>query len=225
MTFASLPEILLKALGPQEWWPAPTPWQIMVGAVLTQNTTWTAVEKTMPELAHMGVLASPESLLATPPNRIEKAIRPCGFFRQKTKKLFHLAKFLIQEPAINSRPTPALREALRNVWGIGPETADAILCYAFERPIFVVDAYTRRIFSRHGWCHPLDSYGQIQSLVESQCLLNPPHDRGEFHALLVAIGKSFCKASNPLCHQCPLPSPSKPPHFTCSLSVSIGRSP
>ncbi len=198
---------LLHSYGPQFWWPADSPFEVMVGAILTQNTAWSNVEKAIAGLKGSGVL-TPEGLLEIPANRLQSAIRPSGYFRQKAQRLQRLCRFLVHEyggdlASMESVPLQELRRQLLDLKGIGPETADSILLYALGRPVFVVDAYTVRLFSRLGLCAEKEKYGTVQALFMN----NLPHEErlfNEYHALIVKHSKSTCKKRSPLCESCPL---------------------
>ncbi len=196
---------MLDALGPQGWWPAESPFEVCVGAILTQNTSWANVERAIANLKASGAL-SPEALAGMPAERLQELIRPSGFYRQKARRLRAFCRWLLEEGGIDSLselPTEVLRERLLSIGGIGPETADSILLYAFERPVFVVDAYTHRILSRHRIVDDEVQYQELQELF----MRNLPPDVGlfkEYHALFVAVGKRFCKKRNPVCKGCPI---------------------
>lgn len=199
-------ELLLKAFGPQHWWPGETTFEIILGAILTQNTSWANVEKAIANLKAAGCL-EPDKLHALDAEAIEKLIRPAGYFRLKTKRLRNFMKWFLDEyggdlDAMASVETRRLREELLSVSGIGPETADSILLYALNRPVFVVDTYTARVAVRHGLIEPDIDYEQLQYLFESNLEPNAPLFN-EYHALLVRIGKDFCKPK-PKCAGCPL---------------------
>jgi len=197
---------LLQAFGHRNWWPGRTPLEVAVGAILTQNTAWSNVEKAIANLRAAGAL-SVKGIREAPARRLERLIRPSGYFRQKAKKLKAFVDFLDRHHGGSmARMARAelqdLRKQLLGVWGIGPETADSILCYALHQPIFVVDAYTRRILSRHGYLPPDASYDAIQRY----CMDRLPRDVGlynDFHAQLVHLGKDFCN-TRPRCASCPL---------------------
>lgn len=198
---------LHKALGPQEWWPAESPFEMMLGAVLVQNTAWKNVEKAIRQLREEGVL-SVTALYKLADNELEELIRPAGYFRVKAKRLRNLLKLIVNEyesdvDMLLSEDTGTLREKLLSVNGIGPETADSILLYAAERPKFVIDAYTYRILARHGWSDYETDYHQMQELFE-QSLPDDTQMFNEYHALLVAVGKEFCRKTTPKCEHCPL---------------------
>ncbi|MCI5144202.1 MAG: endonuclease III domain-containing protein [Candidatus Electrothrix sp. AR3] len=209
-TSASLEEIysrLLEHFGPQNWWPGDTPFEIMVGAILTQNTNWGNVEKAIANLQTKGLL-SLEAMSALSTEHLAEHIRPAGYYRIKAGRLENLLAMIHQQwegdlEYLLDQPLPVLREQLLGVKGIGPETADSILLYAAEKPIFVVDTYTHRILSRHAIIPEEYDYFQIQevfmdNLSEDTALFN------EYHALLVQTGKYFCKKSKPKCTDCPL---------------------
>ena len=198
--------LLLRQLGPQGWWPAETELEVMVGAVLTQNTNWSNVEKAISNLKKRGVL-SLEGLRAIAAPELAEAIRPAGYFNIKAKRLKNLINFIVERYGSDlsiflGEETQALREGLISVKGIGLETADSILLYAAHRPVFVIDTYTHRILSRHGMIEEQASYHELQELFmdhlpEDTALFN------EFHALLVQTGKEYCR-KNPHCQRCPL---------------------
>lgn len=200
-------EAMFSKLGPRRWWPAKTAFEVIVGAILTQNTAWSNVERAIANLRR-------ESLLALRPlersraSRLAKLIRSSGYFRQKARKLKSFARFLRTEygGSLNRMfrtPTSVLRERLLAVHGIGPETADSILLYAGNHPVFVVDAYTRRILERHEIIRPRVTYEEIRQLFERH--LTPSYQLyNEYHALLVGVGKEWCRTKNPRCSECPL---------------------
>ncbi len=197
---------LLSRFGPQHWWPGESPLEVMVGAVLTQNTAWPNVEKAIRALKQDGHL-SLAALDRMPEEALAELIRPCGYFRIKARRLKNLVTVAARKgrgdlDSFLSLPTGELREALLSTSGIGPETADSILLYAAGRPVFVVDAYTRRVLSRHGWIQPKDSYEAIQTMFMER-LPPEPSLYNEYHALFVALGKSHCRP-NPRCRGCPL---------------------
>ena len=200
-----------KHFGPRGWWPADTPFEVMVGAILTQNTSWKNVEKAIANLRKKRFL-SPRGIDRLNRRQLASLIRPAGYYNVKAKRLKNFVNFLkvrynYSIKAMSSRPPEALRNELLGVNGIGPETADSILLYAAEKPVFVIDAYTRRIFSRHGFVKEDIDYHRLQalftdSLPKKSSLFN------EYHALLVEVGKNFCKRT-PLCGECPLEGVSK----------------
>jgi endonuclease-3 related protein len=200
-------------LGPMRWWPAKTPLEVIVGAILTQNTAWKNVKRALENLRRARML-SYTAIERIPVARLSRLIRPSGYFRQKAKKLKAFVRFLRGEfggslKRMFAVPTMELREKLLNVHGIGPETADSILLYAGNHPVFVIDAYTRRILTRHDLMHEKASYDEVRSYFER----NLPQDArlyNEYHALIVNIGKNWCRNKNPKCAECPL-GPLLPP--------------
>lgn len=200
-------ETLFDKLGPQNWWPARTPFEVIVGAILTQNTSWTNVERAIANLRREHLLTA-LALERVSFARLARLIRSSGYFRQKTKKLKAFVRFLRAEYSgslarMFKIPTLELREKLLAVHGIGPETADSILLYAGHKQVFVVDSYTKRIFSRHGLVPEDVSYEELRFLIES-ALPNDVSRYNEFHALLVQVGKNWCRPREPRCTECPL---------------------
>jgi endonuclease-3 related protein len=198
---------LLRAYGPQGWWPARTPFEVIVGAILTQNVAWANVEKGITALGRAGLL-EPRRMLRTPVGRIARLIRPTGFYRQKARKLRafldHLeARHRGDLERFLGQSLTALRSELLTITGIGPETADSIVLYAAHHPAFVVDAYTRRILARHGVIGGGESYEEIRGLLED---LLPRRTLlyNEAHALLVRVAKEHCRKALPRCSGCPL---------------------
>lgn len=197
---------LFDAFGPQHWWPGRTRFEIIVGAILTQNTSWTNVARAIANLQAAGCL-EPDRLHALDAADLEPLIRPAGYFRLKAKRLRNFTQWLFDEyggalETLDAVETRRLREELLGISGIGPETADSILLYAMDRPVFVVDTYTARVAVRHGLIEPDINYEQLQYLFESN--LEPDVQLfNEFHALLVRTGKDFCKPT-PRCPACPL---------------------
>jgi endonuclease-3 related protein len=198
---------LFDAHGPQHWWPGRTRFEVIVGAILTQNTSWSNVEAAIRNLRCAG-LVSPHAIEAIPVAKLARLIRPSGYFRQKAKKLKAFTAFLFSHYSgsltrMFRAPTRILREQLLAVHGIGPETADSVLLYAGDHPVFVIDAYTRRILERHNLATPKHTYEELRALFESSL----PRDSklfNEFHALIVRTGKDFCRKSAPRCAACPL---------------------
>lgn len=193
---------LLKQHGPLDWWPGDSPFEIMVGAVLTQNTAWTNVEKAIANLKDAGAL-TPEAIVATHHKRLAKWLRPSGYFNIKAKRLKNFCRWYLQQGAfssLNIMETADLRTQLLSVNGVGPETADDILLYAFERPVFVVDAYTRRIFTRLGHLQGDEHYETVRAMFENK-LKNDAQLFNHYHALIVSHGKDICK-TKPRCDHC-----------------------
>ncbi len=197
---------LLDRFGPQHWWPGETPFEVAVGAILTQNTSWTNVAKAIANLKAAGCLDAIK-LHEIDTEQLELLIRPAGYFRVKAKRLKNFINWLCDRYGgdlknLESINTTRLREELLSVSGIGPETADSILLYALNRPVFVVDTYTARVMVRHGLIGPDLDYQQLQDLFMSN--LEPDAALfNEFHALLVMTGKDYCKP-HPKCSPCPL---------------------
>jgi endonuclease-3 related protein len=178
----------------------------MVGAILTQNTNWKNVEKAIAQLKRAKVL-HPKKMLTLSDADLAQLIRPAGYFNIKTQRLKAFLKFLQEEfqgsiTKMREESTDKLRGALLTVKGIGPETADSILLYALAHPIFVVDAYTYRVFTRHYLIGEEAGYDELQELAMDHVAKQVEH-YNEFHALLVRVGKDFCKPK-PQCEQCPL---------------------
>lgn len=200
-------DALFRAYGPQHWWPGRTRFEIVVGAILTQNTSWSNVERAIAELRREKLL-SVAAFERVPLARLARLIRSSGYFRQKARKLKAFVKFLREEyqgslDKLFAVPTAELREQLLTVHGIGPETADSILLYAGKHPVFVVDAYTRRILERHQLVHPKAAYEEIRGVFEHSLPPSPPMFN-EYHALIVHTGKHFCRKREPSCERCAL---------------------
>lgn len=195
-------QALYAAYGRQHWWPGDSRFEVMVGAVLTQNTAWTNVERALANLKRAGAL-SPEAIVAAHPRRLAAWLKPSGYFNVKARRLRALCRWLIAQRGVRSlarRSTEALRVALLSVHGVGPETADDILLYGFDRPIFVIDAYTRRIFKRLGAFEGTEDYETLRRVFE-QALGSDAQLYNEYHALIVRHGKDVCR-TRPLCEQC-----------------------
>lgn len=206
-------DALFRAHGPQHWWPGRTRFEVIVGAILTQNTSWSNVERAIRNLRSEKLL-SPVAIERISPARLARLIRSSGYFRQKARKLKAFVHFLrdTHQGSLTKMfrtPTAVLREQLLAVHGIGPETADSILLYAGKHPVFVVDAYTRRILERHHLAPGKRSYEEIRALFEQTL---PPSAAlfNEYHGLIVRTGKDFCRARAPLCENCAL-KPFLPP--------------
>lgn len=193
---------LLDTYGPQHWWPADTPFEMMVGAVLTQNTRWQNVEKALERLRAAEML-NVHIMAALPLDVLAEHLRPVGYYNLKARRLSAFTNWYRDSggfETLSDLETGRLREALLNVSGIGPETADDILLYAFYRPVFVIDAYTRRLFGRLGLLPAAASYEQLRAAFEAS--LSPDAGRyGEYHALIVAHAKHVCRP-RPDCSAC-----------------------
>ncbi|MDA8326398.1 MAG: hypothetical protein M0033_09275 [Nitrospiraceae bacterium] len=198
---------LLDAFGPQRWWPGETPFEVAVGAVLTQNTNWGNVEKAIHNLKEANALCS-LAMDRMSNERLAELVRPSGYFNVKAVRLKALVSFIVSGyqgnvTRMKDTGTAALREKLLAISGIGPETADSILLYALEKPVFVIDAYTKRILARHGIAPAMADYSRLQGLFHEN--LEPDVKLyNEFHALIVKTGKTFCRPRAPLCRACPL---------------------
>lgn len=200
-------ERLLARFGPQHWWPGESPFEIMVGAVLVQNTAWKNVERAIDNLREAGVMA-PHALYALPAAELAELIRPAGYFQVKAKRLRNLLTFVMDDyggdlDAMFQTDLATLREQLLGIHGIGPETADAILLYAGGLGTFVIDTYTHRLLARHGWIEYDADYHQIKDYFES-ALPTDAKLYNEYHALVVRVGKEYCCKTGPKCDTCPL---------------------
>ncbi len=207
-TIEKLFDVLFEHFGPQNWWPGDSPLEIIVGAVLMQNTAWKNVEKAITNLKEKGLL-DVEKILGIEDSYLAEIIKPSGFYNLKAKRLKSVLKFVKNNrgiEVISGKEIHELRSELLKVPGVGKETADSIILYALGKPIFVVDAYTRRILKRIGIIDDENmSYDEIQRLFHE----NLPNDEklfNEFHALFVALGKKYCLKRNPLCNLCPVKS-------------------
>lgn len=211
-TLANIFERMHNQFGPTGWWPGDSPFEIAVGAILTQNTAWGNVEKSL-HLIKSADLLSPTALLQCPDEKLYEVLKPSGFFRIKTQRLRQFCQFLSDEhdgsmESLARLPLEELRSTLLNIYGIGPETADAIILYACQKKVFVVDTYTRRILSRHQWVPHNITYEPLRLFFEGQLDESLEYFQ-EFHGLLDMTGKHFCKA-RPNCAGCPLESLLKP---------------
>jgi len=199
-------QLLFDCFGPQNWWPGETQFEIITGAILTQNTNWTNVEKAITNLKSAHLL-TPEKLYHLNVSELAELIRPAGYYNIKAKRLKNFISWLFQNydgqlENLENLDTDQLRAELLAIKGIGCETADSILLYAFDRPVFVVDAYTARIVVRHRLIEPDADYEQLRDLFQS----NLPQEFqlfNEYHALLVRLGKEFCRPKAQCC-RCPL---------------------
>ncbi len=197
---------LLARFGPQHWWPGRTRLEVCIGAILTQNTAWTNVEYAIRNLRRARAL-NLAALHAAPLPQLAAWLRPAGYHNLKARRLRAFTTLVADRyggklEKLLARPAAELRATLLGVNGIGPETADCMVLYAARRPVFVVDAYTRRLLQRHGWCGPQATYDELAALFTAAL----PRDEklfNEFHALLVALGKNYCR-TRPDCAKCPL---------------------
>ena len=195
---------LLDAYGPQHWWPGDSPFEIMVGAVLTQNTAWINVERAVANLINAGAL-EPARILSVKETQLAEWLRPSGYFNIKARRLRNFCRWYVEAGGyrkLKHWETEPLRHALLAVNGIGPETADDILLYAFERPVFVIDAYTRRLFARLGLIAGAEGYETLRHACERA--LGPDAALfNEYHALIVVQAKDVCRV-RPRCGECVL---------------------
>lgn len=212
-TLTKIYKTLYKAFGPQYWWPGDSPFEIAVGAILTQNTNWGNVERAINNLKAANALSA-KAIHKMSHRDLALLIRPAGYFNVKAKRLKAFMDFLMNdcrgnlmnmEKVVATRrgeETALLRERLLSVHGIGPETADSIILYALEKPVFVIDAYTKRVLGRHGIMPQDESYEAFQGLFHSR-LRRDVGLFNEYHALFVMTGKTFCRPK-PVCDGCPL---------------------
>jgi len=206
---ATLKEVydrLLESFGPQGWWPGESPFEVLVGAVLVQNTSWKNVVKAIDNLRDADV-TSPQAVGDLAQEELEELVRPAGYFRLKARRLRNLIEFILRRydgslDAMFAAGLPVVREQLLTVNGVGPETADSILLYAGNLPTFVVDTYTHRVLSRHGWIDPESDYHAVKDHFE-QNLTTDVALYNEYHALLVRVGHHYCRKT-PKCDECPL---------------------
>jgi endonuclease-3 related protein len=222
-------ELMRRRFGHQDWWPGDTPFEVCVGAILTQNTAWRNVERAIANLRRAGAL-DPEAMLALREETLAELIRPAGYFRVKAKRLRAWLRVLAEEfqgslDRLLEGETAIVRERLLDIYGIGPETADCMLLYAGNHLSFVVDAYTRRVFSRHGWSRTDASYDEMKLLCETNLAMQAAaHGLDywqDYHAQLVQVGKAFCRAREARCEECPL-RPLLPP-FQPRVVVATSR--
>ena len=201
---------LRQVFGHRNWWPARSPFEVIVGAILTQNTNWDNVEKAIDNLREAGLL-SPSALSEAEPQRLQELVRPAGYYRQKAGRLRRVARWVsercieadLELGALKWEPLDQLREELLALNGVGPETADSILLYALGKPVFVVGAYTVRILGRHELIEPDATYCDVQEHFVHRL---PPDVElfKDFHAQLVEVGKRYCRKRRPRCAECPL---------------------
>ena len=218
---------LYDEYGPQHWWPAEEPFEVITGAILTQSAAWTNVEKAIRNLKQAGTLM-PSVIRRTPQEKLAVLIHPCGYYNTKARKLKAFAGWLGENynddlDRLFRQDIPEIRQQLLSVYGIGEETADSIILYAGHKPIFVIDAYTHRIIGRL----ELEPHSNSYSVYQTLFMANLPADVklfNEYHALLVRLGKEVCR-KQPLCHKCCLnqdKEPSSGPldgYFPCRISA------
>jgi endonuclease-3 related protein len=223
-------KLMRARAGHQHWWPGETPFEVCIGAILTQNTAWTNVERAIANLKTVRVL-EPEKLFALPETKLAELIRPAGYFNVKARRLRSFLRVLVEQfggdlKKLFAGETSVVRERLLAIHGIGPETADSMLLYAGGHHSFVIDAYTKRIFSRHGWSSKstrlrsatarqkvqspksASGYDELKLLCESALNQKTGAARldywQDYHAQLVMVGKHFCRTRAPRCDECPL---------------------
>jgi len=213
-------DLMRARFGHQHWWPGETPFEVCVGAILTQNTAWSNVERAITNLKAAQVL-EPGKLFALPESKLAELIRPAGYFNVKARRLRSFLRVLIEEfggdlSRLFAGETSVVRERLLAIHGIGPETADSLLLYAGGHHSFVIDAYTKRIFQRHKWSpksrvqspKSASDYDELKSLCESALSQKSGAARldywQDYHAQLVMVGKHFCRTRAPRCDECPL---------------------
>ncbi|NLD36452.1 MAG: endonuclease III domain-containing protein [Desulfatiglans sp.] len=198
--------LMFDRFGPQYWWPGDGPFEMMVGALLTQNTSWTNVEKAINNLKRMNLLTV-QAIHEVSKEKLAEVIRPAGYYNIKAARLKNLVSMLMERYEgdifrLFDEDADVQREVLLSVKGIGPETADSIILYAAHNPVFVIDAYTYRILNRHNMADDQAAYDEIQELFMSS--LEPDHELfNEFHALIVKTAKLYCRKI-PQCDECPL---------------------
>jgi endonuclease-3 related protein len=200
---------LYSCFGPQHWWPAQTPFEVMAGAILTQNTNWSNVEKALNNLKQNKVLTA-QKLNSLSRIKLAKLIKSTGYYNIKAERLKKFLNFFFKIyrgslQKMSRVKTGVLRQQLLSVNGIGPETADSILLYAIKKPVFVIDAYTKRIMARHRLIPEDSTYDYVQNLF-MQNMKKDVKLFNEYHALLVRLGKEFCLKNKPRCEICPLKS-------------------
>ena len=195
---------LYKTYGAQNWWPITSKnkqFEVIIGTILTQNTAWKNVEKAIVNLKKKDLIY-PAKIIKTNKNTLARLIRPSGYFNQKAERLKIISEFLLKNKDLSRLPVKKLRETLLEIKGVGPETADSIILYAFNKASFVVDLYTKRIFSRLGFCRPDCKYDELQDLFHKS-LARDAKLFNEYHALIVEHAKQFCRKT-PECKGCPL---------------------
>jgi endonuclease-3 related protein len=206
-TIATIYRLLYNRFGPRHWWPAETPFEVIVGAILTQNVAWRNVEKAITNLKERGVLSAP-AILTLPEEELQLLIRPTRYYKVKARKLRTFCTYLQENyggslERLFAQPVEILRPELLQVWGLGKETVDSILCYAGGKAVMPMDSYTERILTRVGLVKPNTSYDKLQELFYR----NLPADHelfNEYHAQLDALGHHICLSRDPLCGDCPL---------------------
>ncbi len=202
-TFYSVYTKLHRHYGTQSWWPADSKFEVMVGAILTQNTSWSNVEKALEALKSKNCLSC-DAILRLSHDKLAELIKSSGYFNVKAQRLKNYCFWYAQQKNLSHRTTDELRADLLTINGVGPETADDILLYAFHRPEFVIDAYTRRIFSRLNLIDKNHSYESLRLLFENKLAKQKNKVKlfNDYHALIVNHAKDICRARNPVCKKC-----------------------
>ena len=204
--------LMRKQFGHRNWWPGDTPFEICVGAVLTQNTSWKNVEHAITNLKAAKAITA-RKIYALSHDELAQLIRPAGYFNLKAKRLRNFVDTLVEQHGASIKrlfkgETSIVRDRLLAINGIGPETADSMLLYAGNHNSFVIDAYTKRIFSRHKWCDENADYDDLKNLCSESLNQKPGTAKldywQDYHAQLVGVGNRYCKTRNPLCNECPL---------------------
>ncbi|MFQ5997702.1 MAG: endonuclease III domain-containing protein [Candidatus Bathyarchaeia archaeon] len=196
---------LSEHFGEQHWWPAETSFEVLVGAILTQQTSWRNVEKAIASLKLQNLM-TPQAIASIRESKLQELVKPAGFFRQKAQRLQHLCKYLANQyngdlPRFFDKPIESLKRELLALEGVGPETADSMILYGAEKPTFVIDAYTIRFLKRFGLIE-VGKYETVKNFLESYIPLDLNRYK-EYHALIVELCKTYCK-SRPRCGECPL---------------------
>ena len=204
--------LMHRARGHLQWWPADSPFEICVGAILTQNTSWKNVEHAIINLKADEVLSA-RKIYALRHDDLAQLIRPAGYFNVKAKRLRNFVDTLVEQHGASLKrmfkdDKAVVRDRLLAINGVGPETADSMLLYAGNHNSFVIDAYTKRIFSRHKWCGENADYDDLKNLCSESLNQKPGTAKldywQDYHAQLVGVGNRYCKTRNPLCNECPL---------------------
>jgi len=199
--------ILLKSFGKRNWWPADTDFEVVIGCILTQNVTWKSVEQAIIKLKAENLIDI-DNILSVEPSKLAGLITTTRYYNQKAASIINFCEILKKDfngelKKLFDIDTPSLRRYLLSLKGIGKETADSIILYAANKPIFVVDAYTKRVFSRLGYFESNPTYDEVQDFFQRNLSVDT-YLYNEFHALIVAFAQYYCKSSKPLCVECPI---------------------
>lgn len=203
LTLRKIYQKLFEQYGLQHWWPADSPFEVMIGAILTQNTSWVNVEKALANLKKNKLLSC-DAIIKLSDEKLAGLLRPVGYFNVKARRLKNFCNWYQKSHDLEQLKTEILRDELLSINGVGPETADDILLYAFNRPVFVIDTYTRRLFSRLGLIKDEFDYEELRRWFESKLVHveNKVELFNEYHALIVRHAKQHCGARKPLCETC-----------------------